>query len=325
MFSHIYIEEKALNYPVTQAVLNRFNTAVKITVRHYKDVFNRSNQDFQLQKANRKLLLAVKQDNFLYKGPDICQNFGKPNFFYTSTLMNCIYDCDYCYLQGMYPSANMVAFVNTDDFLNAASSLDNYDSSYLAVSYETDLMAFEGIIPYTAIWIGFAGKHRNIDVEIRTKSSNYNAIAHLGSIDNIILAWTLTPEAAAAKYEKQAPPLNARLKAISRALADGWKVRLCFDPVLKLDNWKEAYADFLNTVFTSLPAERIKDVSIGAFRMPGEYLKNIRKARFDSDLVYYPFECKNGISAYPSDMGKELTGYVYDNTAKYFDKTRIFC
>jgi len=34
--------------------------------------------------------------------------------------LNCVYDCEYCYLQGMYPSANIVVFVNFEDFTNAA-------------------------------------------------------------------------------------------------------------------------------------------------------------------------------------------------------------
>lgn len=31
-------------------------------------------------------------------------------------MFNCIYDCRYCFLQGMYSSANYVIFVNFEDF-----------------------------------------------------------------------------------------------------------------------------------------------------------------------------------------------------------------
>ena len=31
-------------------------------------------------------------------------------------MLNCVYDCRYCFLQGMYRSANYVLFVNYDDF-----------------------------------------------------------------------------------------------------------------------------------------------------------------------------------------------------------------
>ena len=52
---------------------------------------------------------------FFYEGAPVCQDFGNTNFYYCSTMMNCIYDCSYCYLKGMYPSGHMVLFVNIED------------------------------------------------------------------------------------------------------------------------------------------------------------------------------------------------------------------
>lgn len=34
-------------------------------------------------------------------------------------MMNCIFDCEYCYLKGMYPSGNLVVFVNLEDILRS--------------------------------------------------------------------------------------------------------------------------------------------------------------------------------------------------------------
>ena len=54
--------------------------------------------------------------------------------------MNCIFDCEYCYLKGMYPSANIVVFVNLEDiFAEVAQKLENH-SLYLCVSHDTDLL-----------------------------------------------------------------------------------------------------------------------------------------------------------------------------------------
>ncbi len=119
LFSHIYIEERALDYPFTDKIIHSFPNAQRIIIRHYKDVFNRPRQNFVLQKQSPKLVLAVKEEPFLYKGPEVCENFGYDNFYYASTLLNCLYNCDYCYLQGLYSSANLVAFVNMDDFFRA--------------------------------------------------------------------------------------------------------------------------------------------------------------------------------------------------------------
>ena len=114
-FSHIYIEEGALEFEVTRAVLARFEQASVIPISSYKDVFNRPQQEWQTQKQSQKLILAVKPDDLLYKASDIAPDFGHEHFYYNTPLLNCVYDCSYCFLQGLYPSANLVFFVNQAD------------------------------------------------------------------------------------------------------------------------------------------------------------------------------------------------------------------
>jgi spore photoproduct lyase len=210
-----------MDHPVAIETMKRLKKAVIVKISHYKDVFCRPQQDFQLQKRAQKLILAVKDSNFLYKGPDICQNFGNSNFYYTSFLLNCIYNCDYCYLQGMYPSANIVAFVNIEDFFSAAEEKAAEHNLFLAVSYDTDLLAFEGIIPYSSMWAEFAAGHPQIKIEIRTKSANCMAVSNINPVENVTLAWTLSPQSVIDKYEPLTPSLNSRIKAVNKALARG--------------------------------------------------------------------------------------------------------
>ena len=236
LFSHIYIEERALSYPFTDKIIQRFPNAKRVIIGHYKNVFNRPRQDFVLQKQAPKLILAVKEEPFLYEGPEVCEDFGYDNFYYASTLLNCLYNCDYCYLQGLYPSANIVAFVNIGDFFAAVEKQLAQRELYLCVSYDTDLLAFEGLLPYTASWIEFARKHQNLLVEIRTKSANFNKIKQLEPVHQAILAWSMSPAPIAERYEKLAPGLESRLKAAAQAIEYGWKVRLSLEPVLKVED-----------------------------------------------------------------------------------------
>ena len=138
-FSHIYVERSVRNHVRTQAILAKFPSAKVIDINHYKDVFCRSRQSCQLQHRTQKLILAARQGTLLYEGAPVCQSFDNPYFYYTSCVMNCIFDCEYCYLKGMYPSANIVVFVNLEDiFAEVAQKLENH-SLYLCVSHDTDL------------------------------------------------------------------------------------------------------------------------------------------------------------------------------------------
>ena len=145
-FSHIYLEKDAVVYPLTQLTLSKFPKAEILEIDHYKDVFNRPRQDFQLQKASMKLILAKKTEPFLYPASDMVQEYGTPNVFYNTPILNCLYNCDYCFLQGMYPSGNLVVFVNEEDFFNSIKNKlndldDSAKSMVVSISYNTDLMA----------------------------------------------------------------------------------------------------------------------------------------------------------------------------------------
>lgn len=322
MFSHIYIEERALGYPFTDRIIKRFPNAEQIIIHHYKDVFNRPRQDFILQKQSPKLILAVKEEPFLYEGPEVCEDFGNDNFYYSSTLLNCLYHCDYCYLQGLYSSANLVAFVNIEDFFGAVERQLTYGDLYLCVSYDTDILAFEGILPYTSYWIEFAKKHRNLLIEVRTKSANFNRIKELGPVDQVILAWSLSPDPIARRYEKLAPGLESRLSAVLQAIKLGWKVRLSLEPILKVASWKEVYSRFIDRIFEVVPAEKVHDINIGAFRMNKDYYKKISQMRTDTDVFSYPVESKNGVVSYKDEC--EIRDFVFNKVIQYCSKEKVF-
>ncbi|WP_218064915.1 SPL family radical SAM protein [Vulcanibacillus modesticaldus] len=323
-FSHIYIEKEILDHHLTKRILNRFPKAKVIEIEHYKDVFNRSKQNFFLQKNSQKLILAKKKDNFIYPGAEVCHDFGNQHFYYTASILNCIYHCDYCYLQGMFSSSNIVIFVNIEDFLTELKQQLKKHPVYLAISYDTDLLALENIVPFASTWIEFATDQPDLSIEIRTKSVNYSAIKHLSPADNVILAWTISPEEVVQQYERGTPSLEARLNSIKQAIDDGWKVRLSFDPILHIENWKKHYKECIDKTFNVLPINKIEDASIGVFRMPKDYLKSIKKHRSDSALLYYSFEIKNGVVSYSDEITNMLVKEIYQMINNYIPADKIF-
>ena len=140
-FHHVYIERKlAENYDVDN-VLKKLPGSRIVWINHYKDVFNRKNQSLEIQKKSPALILAKKEGQLIYSGSKECQDFGNDNFYYTSCMMNCLFDCEYCYLQGMYPSADVVLFMNLEDIFNEVVRMLTVHPVYLCVSYDTDLIA----------------------------------------------------------------------------------------------------------------------------------------------------------------------------------------
>ncbi|MFX0558830.1 radical SAM protein [Tepidibacillus infernus] len=323
-FSHIYVEENMKDHPMAQKILQHFPNARVIEIDHYQEVFHRPKQNFFVQKNAQKLILAKKKDHYFYPGAEVCHDFGNPHFYYSTNILNCIYNCDYCYLQGMFSSAHVVMFVNIEDYFAELDQMLEKHSVYLPISYDTDLLAFENVAPFTAEWIHYAKNHANVTIEIRTKSVNYRAIRHFEPLNNVILGWTVSPDFIVKHYERGTSSLEARLANIRQAINDGWKVRLSFDPLLHIDDWREHYQECLDQTFMTIPVEKILDISVGVFRMPKDYLKNIRKYRNNSDLIYYPYEHMEGVYTYPKEIRNQLIQEVTQMIEKYVPKEKIY-
>ena len=120
MIETIFFEQQIAEHPTTQRIRNALPRASWVPIDRYQELFNKRHQNFKLQKKNPALILAKKHDNFVLPVPS---GFGMDSHksFYFSHMYNCLYDCKYCFLQGMYSSANFVLFVNYEDFFTSIS------------------------------------------------------------------------------------------------------------------------------------------------------------------------------------------------------------
>ncbi|MCI9021288.1 MAG: radical SAM protein [Eubacterium sp.] len=324
-FSHIYVEKRVAGHPRTKEILAKFPSAAVIEISHYKDVFCRSGQNCTLQHRSQKLILAKKEGSLLYRGSPVCQSFGNENFYYASCIMNCIYDCEYCYLKGMYPSANLVVFVNLEDMLAQAERMLESQSLYLCVSYDTDLLALEAAAGYAKAWCRFAERHPDrLKIEIRTKCANDSFFETCKVPENVVFAFTLSPQAAVEQSEHGTPPLSARISCAGRAVRAGASVRLCFDPVLYVPGWKAHYDAMLEEVFRCMEMEKLADVSVGTFRIARDYLKKMRKQAPDSPAAWFPYQLENGFYQYPDGLRQEMEQYLVEKLKTELPEDKIF-
>ena len=327
-FSHIYVEKDAYGYHLTDLAISKFQKSSVIEVNHYKDIFNRSKQDFQVQKRAMKLILAKKTDPFIYNSSYMVQEYGTPNTYYNTPLLNCLYNCDYCFLQGMYDSGNMVLFVNEKDFMDAIDQRllkpkDPANKTVVSISYNTDLLAMENIFPLTRNWINYAKNKKNLIIEIRTKSALFSSIKDMRPNDSIILSWTLSPQIICDKYESSAPPLSNRLKAAKEAIDMGWTVRLCFDPILIIKGWRVHYSELLNMIFKEINGESLRDITFGVFRMNKDYFKRVRKREPDSDIFYRNYKLENNFFTENKINRIYAMDYLKRVASKYISNEKI--
>lgn len=331
-FSHIYVEKAVRDHPRTRHILQRFPDAHIILIDHYKDVFCRKGQNYRLQQQSQNLILGKKQGNLLYKGAPVCQNFGNENFYYTSCVMNCIYDCEYCYLKGMYPSGNIVVFVNLEDILDEVRMHLKRHPMYLCISYDTDLMAMEQITGYVKEWTAFAKAQADLiysdtmplKIEIRTKSADSLFWQKHAPLPGIIYAVTLSPQAVIDACEHKTPSLLQRLASAREAVRRGFPVRLCFDPMIYCRDWKRQYDEMLRQVFDEIDMDKLEDVSVGTFRVSQDYLKKMRKNQPGSAVIQFPYQNDNGVYHYSRELTGQMEGFLISRLKEKLPEDKIF-
>ena len=120
MIETVFVESEIMGHPIAKRVLSCLPKADLFEINRYQELFNKRQQNFRLQKEKPALILAKKHDNFVLPAPSGFGLDSQKNFYF-SHMYNCIYDCRYCFLQGMYSSANYLLFVNFEDFFTSIS------------------------------------------------------------------------------------------------------------------------------------------------------------------------------------------------------------
>ena len=111
--------------------------------QNYQEVFNLKSQNFRIQKQWPAINLAKKNGRLVLPTPKGFGIGGQQNYYF-SHMLNCLYDCRYCFLQGMYPSAHYVIFVNFEDFATEIGILMSEHSGqtcYFFSGYDCDSLA----------------------------------------------------------------------------------------------------------------------------------------------------------------------------------------
>ena len=325
MIDTIYVEEEIKNHPHTKEILGRFRDARVISCERYGEVFNSKAQNFRLQKIKPALILAKKFKNFVLETPKGYGIGGDRNYYF-SHMMNCIYDCRYCFLQGMYESANYVVFVNYEDFEQAIDEKikESKAKSYFFSGYDCDSLALESVTHFVERILPFFKKRPSAWLELRTKSIQIKPLSQMEPFQNCIVAYSLSPKEIAEKLEHKTPGLEQRIKAMNELAKQGWNIGLRFDPMIYQEHFLEGYQDLFKQVFDAVPMSQIHSVSLGAFRLPKEMFERMYKLYPDEKLFAGPLEERKKMVSYSEDREELMTGKIKSLLFDYISESIFF-
>ena len=280
MTDTVYVERSVRHTGQAQAILARARADSIIEVDRYGEVFNPKAQNFRLQKLNPALIVAEKHGKLVLPTP-AGYGIGGSNNYYFSHMMNCIYDCRYCFLQGMYQSANHVVFANYDRFfeeITRTSLTHRNEPVWFFSGYDCDSLALEPVTRFMSHCLDFFGsksvdnqspdieslennnQHKNYTqqatrapvnahLEIRTKSTQIRSLLKRQPINNCVVAYSLSPQSIVEAIEHKTPSLEKRIEALKQLQQHGWPIGLRFDPLIAAENFEEIYGEMFDHVF----------------------------------------------------------------------------
>jgi spore photoproduct lyase len=319
----IYVEEEILSHPRALQIQSRFPDAEVVPCSRYGEIFNRRAQNFRLQKRRPSLILARKHRNFVAEAPEGFGVEGARSFLF-SHMHNCIYDCRYCFLQGMYRSAHYVVFINYEDFqwaieerLRAAGGPVGAKPAWFFSGYDCDSLALEPVTRFAASFVPFFARFPAAFLELRTKSTQIKSLLEMEPPPNVIVAFSFTPGEVQASVEHLTPSVDRRIRAMAKLQERGWRLGLRFDPLIYAEGFREQYRRLYAAVFGAIRVDSLHSVSLGPFHLPGELFRNMVRLYPESPLFAAPLDETGGQVSYRRDLQEEMVGFCREELLRH--------
>ena len=321
----IYVEKAIINHPRVERIISSFKTKHVIQCEHYGEIFNRRQQNFRQQKANPALILAQKTGKKVLVTPPGF-GIGSQHNYYFSHLLNCPFDCRYCFLQGMLQSAHYVFFINFEDFMQEIDGICNKLKEPITFfsGYDADSLAYEPVTGFLKDFLPFFAKYPGAELELRTKSANVRQLLQYPANPNCIVAFSLTPEVISTAVEHKVPALNKRLKAMNDVAKQGYPIGLRFDPLIYHQDFKALYQQLLEQTFNHVDATQLHSISMGPMRFPEKMFQKIQSLYPQDALVNQPLEKNNNIRSYPKDIESTMQDTLLELLKHFAPNTPVF-
>jgi spore photoproduct lyase len=297
MINKIFIEKDVANLPSTLRILQSFPQTPKVEIDSYRDVFEKVKRPYLFKQKKMQLFIAQKKGDLVKLAPDAYGTPGDLHYYFIHSY-NCVYECQYCYLQGHFNSPDLVFFVNHEEIGSEIQSLIDKTPSNLTPWFHagefSDSLAMGHISGEIPFYFELFRKNPRALLELRTKSNNLQALKGLSPLDNIITSFSLAPAEEILLIEDKTPGLKKRLEAIKKLHERGFPIGIHFDPIIYRNDLFEKYEELLTELNAAIPLKEIKYLSMGVVRFNKKILHQIKQNYPESSLLSQVFQHKNG-------------------------------
>jgi spore photoproduct lyase len=305
MFNTIFVEKDLLGKDSTIAILAKYPQAKVKEINRYDDFFGRVKKPYLQKKDNLNLYLASKRGKLVKQAPEAYGSPGAPHFYFIHSY-NCIYECQYCYLQGYFHSPDIVWFLNHDEITQEiAKQIDDHGSEkeiWFHAGEFSDSLALSHVTKELPYYFDLFSNYPNAKLELRTKSVNISELKKLQPLKNIIISYTLTSQKESKEIDLKTPSSELRLKAIKTLNDLGYKIGIHLDPIMFSENFEESYRELAEKIHLAVKDDQLEYISLGVVRFTKDVYRQMELNYPQSPLLAEEFVSSNGLMRYPRPL-----------------------
>jgi spore photoproduct lyase len=281
IFNKVFIEEQVLDNPSTAGILKKLGSPDYVTIRKIEDYFGRFQKPYLEKRTNLNLYIGRKEGELVKEAPP-AYGYGNAPHYYFIHSYNCIYECEYCYLQGYFSSPDIVLFVNYDEMVERMKAIvKNVEPGVPEVWFHagefSDSLALSNITGELEHYYHFLRETPLAKIELRTKSANIKSLLALTPLPNLIVSFTLNHEDATRLIEHKTASLNGRLKAMKTLASHGFRLAIHLDPLLADNAAEERYKLLSKQIFSELEPDALEYISLGIVRFSDDTWQAFQK------------------------------------------------
>ena len=285
MWNEVYVEKDIESHPRVASILSKVNKSPLLLDR-YDDIWGRSKKPYLHKRDSLNLFLAQKKGQLLKLAPDAYGKSGEPHYYFIHAY-NCIYECQYCYLQGYFNTPDIVLFINHEEIIGEMQKLVDENPGktiWFHAGEFSDSLALTHLTGELEIYHAFCEKNPSVIIELRTKSVNTKHLETLKPLPNLIVSFSLSSELMGRRVDLKTPSISARLSTMKKLMDHGYALAGHFDPIIYEDQFKENYNHLLQKMNELGLTQVLHYLSLGVVRFTKDVYREVERNYPDSLL-----------------------------------------
>jgi len=322
----ILLWEKVAEHAEAQRIIKLFPSAEIRLIKHQRYHPCADTPAWRALLEGKRTLMIGQTSSFVgYFDGRLGPNVGCRSYYKLVPVSNgCPFYCTYCYLAFVYRKHAPFIKINI-----------NYETMFRQIRWVIpepggtvsfnlgemlDSLALDHVTNLTTRLVPFFSEFSNAYLMLLTKSNNIANLLQLKPNRQIVVSWSINTQQMIETHEIGAASLSRRIQAAKACRDHGYRIRFRIDPGMLHQEWRDAYADMIGRVMTTVAPENI---TLGMLRLLPGHLRLAQAAYgsraqklHSSDLVK---GASDGKLRYPPEKRIEFYTFLAE-TIRSFDK-----